>query len=65
MKKEICKKLKLHFRFLLAMANKKENDEDALKYYSMDFSNFKNQWMELNTNLLKNPGNHRQKCFQS
>ena len=44
------------FRYLLAAANKRENDENSLKYYSMDFSDFKNQWIEHQTNIPKFSG---------
>ena len=50
-------KLRNHFfRYLLAAANKRDNDEKTLKYHSMDFSDFKNQWIEHLTNIPKFPG---------
>ena len=50
-------KLRNHFfRNLLAAANKRDIDEKTLKYYSMDFSDFKNQWIEHQTNIPKIPG---------
>ena len=41
---------------MLAAANKRDNDEKTLKYHSMDFSDFKNQWIEHRTNIPKFPG---------
>ena len=50
-------KLRNHFfRYLLAAANKRDIDENSLKYYSMEFSDFKNQWIEHQTNIPKFPG---------
>ena len=66
-KKDVQKveKPNIDFRVLLATVNKKENDENTLKFYSMDFSNFKNQWIEHYTNLPKNPGNYRKRWCKS
>ena len=44
------------FRYLLAAANKRTNDEKTLQYYAMDFSDFKNQWIEHQTNIPKSSG---------